>query len=72
MAHRRRPRPTHLVALGQAEVRPVGHVRRDLAVFDRGSLTNRGLRSVLAFNHEGRVHLSCKSSRSSSGYPQLV
>ena len=55
--------------MGEAEVRPVGQVRSDFAAFDPGSLTNRGLHLALAFNHDGRVQLGCKSSRSSSGYP---
>ena len=45
------------------------YLRADFAVFDSGSLTNRGLRSALAFNHDGRLHLICKSPRSSCAYP---
>jgi hypothetical protein len=61
--------PTHFGALGEAEVRPVRHVRRDLAVFDAGSLTNRGLRSVLAFNANGSVQLGCNEPSNQIRHP---
>jgi transposase len=55
-----------------AKVRLVGQVRRDFVAANPGSFVKRGLRSALAFDDDGQVHLNCNSPCSAKHLPPLL